>query len=85
METTLLIMYSIMLLFCIGVQIHGFINKAGNTLILGLIFSIIFSICIGVMIPQNIKHTKQIVTPKTSIFCMNGKCDTTYIYNFKNK
>jgi hypothetical protein len=85
METTLLIMYLIMLLVCIGIQTYAFISKKDDTFILGLIFIIIFAASIGVMIPQNIMHTKKIVTPKVNITCIDNKCDTTYIYNFKNK
>lgn len=46
-----------------------------------LIFTIVFAAYIGVIIPQNVIHTKKTITPKVNITCLDNKCDTTYIYS----
>jgi hypothetical protein len=85
MEAAIFIIFFSMLIVSIILVVYSTYHydvKIHNT---ALIFTIVFAASIGVMIPQNIMHTKKIVTPKINITCIDNKCDTTYIYNFKNK
>lgn len=85
METAIFIMFFIMLIVSIIIVIYSTYHydiKIHNT---ALIFTIVFAASIGVMIPQNVMHTKKTITPKVNITCIDNKCDTTYIYNFKTK
>ena len=34
---------------------------------------------------EEIKHSKYKVTPVVKVECMNSKCDTTYVYSFKDE
>jgi len=83
MEGVLLIMFLLGLLIWIVMLIYSFKVSDKKMYIVSIIYSVIMSMSIGVMIPQNVRHTKKIVTPKVNVTCINNKCDTTYIYNFK--
>jgi hypothetical protein len=83
MEGVLLIMFLLELLICIVMLIHSFKVSDKKMCIVSIIYTVIMSMSIGVMIPQNVMHTKKIVAPKVNVTCINNKCDTTYIYNFK--
>jgi hypothetical protein len=83
MEGVLLIMFLLELLICIVMLIHSFKESDKKMYIVSIIYTVIMSISIGIMIPQNVRHTKKIVAPKVNVTCINNKCDTTYIYNFK--
>jgi len=83
MEGVLLIMFLLGLLICILMLIYSFKVSDKKMYIVAIIYTIIMSMSFGIMIPQNVRHTKKIVTPKVNITCINNKCDTTYIYNFK--
>jgi Mn2+/Fe2+ NRAMP family transporter len=83
MEGVLLIMFLLGLLIWIVMLIHSFKELDKKMYIVSIIFTIIFSVSIGMMIPQNVRHAKKMVTPKVNVTCIDNKCDTTYIYNFK--
>lgn len=74
----------ILLIAAIGMAAYGFYTFNENTCVLGSMFIIIFSILIGGALRCSF-YTKQIVKPEIEVTCVNGKCDTTYRYNFKNK
>lgn len=57
-----------------------------NMFMCGLILLMISMLAIGVLMGKNeIKNSKHKVTPVVKVECMNTKCDTTYIYSFKEE
>ena len=60
-------------------------NDDGRNMFLFGVFMLMISVlAIGVLIGENeIKNSKHKVTPVVKVECMNSKCDTTYIYTFK--
>ena len=61
-------------------------NDSRNRFIFGLFILALSMVAIGVVIGENeIKHSKHKVTPVVKVECMNSKCDTTYIYSFKDE
>ena len=69
---------------CIAFVIN--VDSDKNAMFLaGLITTTIFSAGIGYcMSKEDGLKTSYIITPKVQVVCDNGKCDTTYIYRFKN-
>jgi glucose uptake protein GlcU len=60
-------------------------NDGRNTFIFGMFILSLSMIAIGVIIGANeIKRSKYKVTPVVKVECMNSKCDTTYVYSFKD-
>lgn len=61
-------------------------NDGKNTFIFGVFILSLSMIAIGVIIGVNeIKRSKYKVTPVVKVECMNSKCDTTYVYSFKDE
>ncbi len=61
-------------------------NDGRNMFLFGIFTLALSMIAIGVLIGENgIKHSKYKVTPVVKVECMNTKCDTTYIYSFKEE
>ena len=57
-----------------------------NMFLFGIFLLILSILVIGVLIGEDeIKHSKHKVTPVVKVECMNTKCDTTYIYSFKEE
>ena len=55
-----------------------------NMFVFGLFVLVLSVLAIGILIGENeIKNSKHKVTPVVKVECMNTKCDTTYIYSFK--
>ena len=55
-----------------------------NMFVFGLFVLVLSVLAIGILIGENeIKNSKHKVTPVVKVECMNEKCDTTYIYSFK--
>ena len=55
-----------------------------NMFVFGLFVLVLSVLAIGILIGENeIKNSKHKVTPVVKVECMNSKCDTTYIYTFK--
>jgi hypothetical protein len=64
---------------------YGYIEDEYNFLLGGLSISILFSLMLGLTLGVNSNYkVKQPVTPKIKIECIDNKCDTIYIYKFKN-
>lgn len=64
---------------------YGYIEDEDNFFLAGLVISTLFSFILGVTLEANSNfRVKQPITPKIKIECIDNKCDTTYIYNFKN-
>ena len=78
---------SAIMMLAISYSIKNNDDDDGKNMFLFGIFLLILSIlAIGVLIGEDeIKHTKHKVTPVIKVECMNTKCDTTYIYSFKEK
>ena len=76
---------SAIMMLAISYSIKNNDDDDGKNMFLFRIFLLILSIlAIGVLIGEDeIKHTKHKVTPVVKVECMNTKCDTTYIYSFK--
>jgi cell division protein FtsW (lipid II flippase) len=76
---------SAIMMLAISYSIKNNDDDDGKNMFLFGIFLLILSIlAIGVLIGEDeIKHTKHKVTPVVKVECMNTKCDTTYIYSFK--
>ena len=54
--------------------------------VFGVFMLIISVLAIGILIGEGeIKYSKYKVTPVVKVECMNMKCDTTYIYSFKEE
>jgi uncharacterized membrane protein len=54
--------------------------------VFGVFMLIISVLAIGILIGKGgIKYSKYKVTPVVKVECMNMKCDTTYIYSFKEE
>ena len=59
-------------------------NDMRNMFVFGLFILVLSVLAIGILIGENeIKNSKHKVTPVVKVECMNTKCDTTYIYSFK--
>lgn len=55
-----------------------------NMFVFGMFMLVLSVLAIGILIGENeIKHSKHKVTPVVKVECMNTKCDTIYIYSFK--
>ena len=55
-----------------------------NMFVFAMFILALSMLAIGVLIGENeIKNSKYKVTPVVKVECMNTKCDTTYIYSFK--
>lgn len=55
-----------------------------NMFLFGMFILIISMLAIGVLMGKNeVKKVKHKVEPVIKTECMNTKCDTTYIYTFK--
>jgi len=78
---------SAIMMLAISYSIKSNDDDDGKNMFLFGIFLLILSIlAIGVLIGEDeIKHTKHKVTPVVKVECINTKCDTTYIYSFKEK
>ena len=74
----------ILLVVAIRITAYGFYSFNENICVLGSMFIIILSILIGDGL-RSAFYTNQIIKPEIEVTCVNGKCDTTYRYNFKNK
>jgi len=75
----------IMLVISYSIKTEG--DDDGRNMFLFAVFTLALSmIAIGVLIGENgIKHSKYKVTPVVKVECMNMKCDTTYVYSFKDE
>ena len=61
-------------------------NDGTNMFVFGVFMLIISVLAIGILIGEGeIKYSKYKVTPVVKVECMNTKCDTTYIYSFKEE
>jgi hypothetical protein len=61
-------------------------NDGRNMFLFGIFTLALSMIAIGVVIGANeIKRSKHKVTPVIKVECMNSKCDTTYVYSFKDE
>ena len=50
----------------------------------GLVVLVFSMLALGVLIGENeVKNSKHKLTPVVKVECTNTKCDTTYIYSFK--
>ena len=59
-------------------------NDMRNMFVFGLFILVLSVLAIGILMGENeIKNSKRKVTPVVKVECMNTKCDTTYIYSFK--
>lgn len=57
-----------------------------NMFLFGMFMLVLSVLAIGILIGENeIKTVKHKVTPVVKVECMNTKCDTTYIYSFKEE
>ena len=75
----------IMLVISYGIKNED--DNDGRNMFLSGIFTLALSmIAIGVLIGENeIKRSKYKITPVVKVECMNMKCDTTYVYSFKDE
>ena len=69
------------MMISICISICGFLFTKQTIFTLGLAFTVVFSSLFGI-ISNKETHTKKIVKPEIKITCINGKCDTIYIYKF---
>jgi hypothetical protein len=61
-------------------------NDGRNMFLFGIFTLALSMIAIGVLIGENgIKRLKYKITPVVKVECMNSKCDTTYVYSFKDE
>ena len=59
-------------------------NDMRNMFLFGMFMLVLSVLAIGILMGENkIKKSKHKVTPVVKVECMNTKCDTTYIYSFK--
>lgn len=59
-------------------------NDMRNMFLFGMFMLVLSVLAIGILLGENeTKNSKHKVTPVVKIECMNSKCDTTYIYTFK--
>ena len=59
-------------------------NDMRNMFIFALFILVLSVLAIGILLGENeVKKSKHKVTPVVKVECMNTKCDTTYIYSFK--
>ena len=64
---------------------YGYIEDEDNYLLGGLTICILSALSLGITLGANSNfRVKQPATPKIKIECVDNKCDTTYIYNFKD-
>jgi hypothetical protein len=75
----------IMLVISYSIKTEG--DGDMRNMFLSGIFTLALSmIAMGVLIGENeIKRSKYKVTPVVKVECMNSKCDTTYVYSFKEE
>lgn len=70
----------------IGAVIVGSGKEDNHLISVGLATSIIASLIIGMLLGMEATRTvKQPIKPSIRIECVDGKCDTTYIYEFKSE
>ena len=70
----------------IGTVVVGAAKEDSHLVSVGLATSIIASIILGMLLGMEAYHTsKQPIKPSIRIECVDGKCDTTYIYEFKSE
>ena len=68
----------------IGMVIVGSGKEDDHLTVAGLLASTIASIILGMLLGMEATRTsKQPIKPSIRIECVDGKCDTTYIYEFK--
>ena len=68
----------------IGMVVVGAAKESGDLISVGLATSIIASIILGMLLGMEATRTsKHPIKPSIRIECVDGKCDTTYIYEFK--
>ena len=68
----------------IGMVIVGAAKEDNHLISVGLATSVIASLIIGMLLGMEAYRTsKQPIKPSIRIECVDGKCDTTYIYEFK--
>lgn len=61
-------------------------NDGASLFGIGVVLLMISMLTVGVIIGENeVKKVKHKVTPVIKVECMNTKCDTTYIYSFKEE
>ncbi len=83
-ELGILSFLSAVLVF-IGYTIKSEFDNDGKNMFLFGMFVLILSVFgMGVLVSQDeVKQVKHKVVPVIKVECMNSKCDTTYIYTFK--
>jgi len=83
-ELGILAFLSAVLVF-IGYTIKSEFDDDGKNMFLFGMFILILSVFgMGVLVSQDeVKQVKHKVVPVIKVECMNSKCDTTYIYTFK--
>ena len=55
-----------------------------NMFVFSIFILVLSVLAIGILMGESeIKNSKHKVTPVVKVECMNTKCDTTYIYSFK--
>lgn len=70
----------------IGMVIVGSGKEDDHLIAAGLSASTIASLILGMLLGMEATRTsKQLIKPSIRIECVDGKCDTTYIYEFKSE
>ena len=81
---TLYIIFILLGVLGIGMVIVGAAKEDNHLISVGLATSVIASLIIGMLLGMEAYRTsKQPIKPSIRIECVDGKCDTTYIYEFK--
>lgn len=83
---TLYIIFILLGALGIGMVVVGAAKEDDHLIVAGLLTSVIASLIIGMLLGMEAYRTsKQPIKPSIRIECVDGKCDTTYIYEFKSE
>ena len=83
---TLYIIFILLGVLGIGMVIVGADKEDGRLIAVGLAASTCASLLLGMLLGMEATHSvKQPIKPSIRIECVDGKCDTTYIYEFKSE
>lgn len=81
---TLYIIFTLLVIIGIGMVVVGAAKEDDHLIVAGLLTSVGASLILGMLLGMEATRTsKQPIKPSIRIECVDGKCDTTYIYEFK--
>ncbi len=76
--------FGLLVILGIGMVIIGAANEDDRLISVGLATTVIASLLLGMLLGMEATRTsKQPIKPSIKIECVDGKCDTMYIYEFK--